>query len=196
MRRPTRLRGLMRRTALLILVLLLASPHAFAMRCGNRLVTEGDQDFQVRDRCGDPFWTDRYTNVEIIGAHGPIEEQREVQFDIWYYNFGPRQLLRQLIFRDGRLLREDTLGYGVDEIGDDCRRVLGNLSAGELVARCGEPASRRSQTDTLVRRPARGIELWHDQRREDWIYDSDDSEFVRIVRLVDGRVTGVDRVRR
>ncbi|MEO5624775.1 MAG: DUF2845 domain-containing protein [Dokdonella sp.] len=166
------------------------------MRCGNRLATEGDQDFQVRDRCGDPFWTDRYTNVEVIGAHGPIEAQREVQFDIWYYNFGPRQLMRRLLFRDGRLLREDTLGYGVDAIGEDCNRILGDLSAGELIARCGEPVSRRSQTDTLVRRPARGIELWHDQRREDWIYDIGDSEFVRIVRLVDGRVTGIDRVRR
>ncbi|MEO6688748.1 MAG: DUF2845 domain-containing protein [Dokdonella sp.] len=186
----------MRRTACLILVLLLASPYAFAMRCGSRLASEGDQDFQVRDRCGDPFWTDRYTNVEIIGAHGPVEEQREVQFDIWYYNFGPRQLMRKLVFRDGRLLREDTLGYGVNEIGDDCNRILGDLSAGELVARCGEPMSRRSQTDTLVRRPARGIEQWSDRRREDWIYDIGDREYVRIVRLVDGRVTGVERVRR
>ncbi|MEO7325855.1 MAG: DUF2845 domain-containing protein [Dokdonella sp.] len=186
----------MRRTALLILVLLLASPYALAMRCGNRLAIEGDQDFQVRDRCGDPFWTDRYSNVEIIGAHGPVETQREVQFDIWYYNFGPRQLMRRLVFRDGRLLREDTLGYGVDAIGEDCNRILGDLSAGELVARCGEPGSRRSQTDTLVRRPARGIELWHDQRREDWIYDGEDNAFVRIVHLVDGRVTGIERVRR
>ena len=74
----------------------------------------------MRERCGEPFWADRYTNVEIIGRDGPVEHQREVQFDVWYYNFGPRQLMRQLVFRDGLLEREQTLGYGVDEIGGDC----------------------------------------------------------------------------
>ena len=184
----------MRRHLLPILVLLLASPGVFAMRCGNRLVGDGTQDFQVRDRCGEPFWTDRYTNVDVIGAYGPLEQQRTVQFDVWYYNFGPRQLMRQLIFRDGVLIAEETLGYGVNEIGDDCdpNRVLDGLSTGELVARCGEPRSRRSQTDTIVRRPARGVEQWRDQRREEWVYDGDDSRFVRIVRLIDGRVNGVD----
>lgn len=182
------------RFLLLILALLIASPAAFAMRCGNRIISEGTQDFQVRDRCGEPFWTDRYTNVDVIGAYGPLEQQRSVQFDVWYYNFGPRQLMRRLVFRDGLLLREDTLGYGVNEIGDDCNpnRRLDGLSAGELVARCGEPASRRSETDTIVRRPTRGVEQWRDQRREEWNYDFGERRFVRVVRLIDGRVTGVD----
>ena len=182
------------RFLLLILALLLASQDAFAMRCGNRIISDGTQDFQVRDRCGEPFWTDRYTNVDVIGAYGPLEQQRSVQFAVWYYNFGPRQLMRRLVFRDGLLLREDTLGYGVNEIGDDCNpnRQLDGLSAGELVARCGEPASRRSETDTIVRRPTPGVEQWRDQRREEWIYDFGERRFVRVVRLIDGRVTGVD----
>ena len=188
----------MTRTFILVIALLLASTSVHAMRCGNRLVSDGSQDFQVRERCGDPFWEDHYTNVDVIGAYGPQEQQRSVQYAVWYYNFGPSQLMRQLIFRDGVLLREDTLGYGVAEIGSDCNpnRTLDGLSIGELVARCGEPASRRSQTDTIVRRPARGVEQWRDLRREEWIYDGIDSRFVRIVRLVDGRVEGVDRVAR
>ncbi len=178
--------------------LFFACPHVFAMRCGNRIVSEGAQDFQVRERCGDPFWSDRYSDVEIIGAHGTVERQRSVQFDVWYYNFGPRQLMRRLVFRDGVMVREDTLGYGVNVMGEDCNpsRALTNLSAGELVARCGEPASRRSDVDTLVRRPAPGIERWRDERREEWRYDFGDRRFVRIVRLIDGRVTGVESVPR
>lgn len=181
-----------------LFVLLLASSSAHAMRCGNRLVSNGAQDFQVRERCGEPFWADRYTKVEVIGRRSPLEQQRSVQFDVWYYNFGSNQLMRELIFRDGILLREDALGYGVNEIGDDCspNRVIDGLSIGELVAQCGEPASRRSQTDTIVWRPALGVEEWRDQRREDWIYDDADSRFVRIVRVLDGRVRGVDRVQR
>jgi hypothetical protein len=188
----------MTRSLLPLLALLLATPAAHAMRCGNRLVSDGAQDFQVRERCGEPFWTDRYTNIEIIGRDGPVEHQREVQIDVWYYNFGPHQLMRQLVFRDGLLEREQTLGYGVDEIGSDCapNRLLGGLSAGELVALCGEPASRRSRTDTIVRRPAPGIERWRDQRREDWIYDFGDRRYLRVVRVVDGRVDAVDSLPR
>ena len=182
----------------LLLLLLLATSDAFAMRCGNRLVDDGAQDFQVRDRCGEPYWTDAYSNVEIIGAHGPLERQREVRFDVWYYNFGPQQLLRRLTFRDGVLIAQDTLGYGVDEIGHDCdpNRALDGISAGELVARCGEPASRRNRSEAIVHRPRPGIELWRDQRREEWIYDSGGLRSVRLVQLEDGRVIGVDRVRR
>ncbi len=107
------------------------------MRCGTNLVTNGQQDFQVRERCGEPFWTDRYDNLEILGAYSALEYQRSVQFDVWYYNFGPHQLMRQLIFRDGHLLREETLGYGVDRIGEDCNenRDYRGFSVGELYAR-------------------------------------------------------------
>ena len=123
---------MIRRYALLAILLLLASPAALAMRCGSRIVDVGTEDFQVRERCGDPFWTDRYTDVVVIGRDGPLERQREVQYDVWYYNFGPRQLMRRLVFRDGLLAQEDTLGYGVDRIGEDCdpNRLLGGLSAG------------------------------------------------------------------
>ncbi|MEO7433785.1 MAG: DUF2845 domain-containing protein [Dokdonella sp.] len=178
------------------LLLLLASSGVHAMRCGNRLVGEGDQDFQVRDRCGEPFWTDRYTNVEIVGARTPIERQTDVQFDVWYYNFGPRQLMRRFVFRDGRMLREETLGYGFDALGENCPRLLDGLSSGELVARCGEPVSRRIRNDTVVRRPVRGVEQWIDQRREEWIYDDSDDVFVRVVQLEHGNVSGIDRARR
>lgn len=175
-----------------VLLLLLAAPSAFAMRCGNRVVNEGLQDFQVQERCGAPFWTDRYTNVDVIGAYGPLERQRTVQYDVWYYNFGPRQFMRKFLFRDGELIGEETLGYGVDEIGTDCNpmRDYGGLTAGELYARCGEPASRRVQDDTIVRRPLPGVERWRDLRREQWIYDFGDARFLRVVNLVNGRVDG------
>ena len=182
----------MRRHVFLILALLLASPSAFAMRCGTRLVTDGMEDFRVRERCGEPFWTDHFSNVEVLGAYGPVERQRSVQYDVWYYNFGPRQLMQRLVFRDGELLRQDSLGYGVDTIGDECNpnRLFDGLSAGELYARCGEPASRRVDDDTIVRRPVPGVERWSDHRRETWIYDFGDNRLLRRIQLVNGRVTG------
>ncbi len=175
------------------LALALASPPAQALRCGNRLVSDGDHDVDVRARCGDPYWAERSTRIEIIGRDAPLELQREVEFEAWYYNFGPRQLLRRLDFRDGRLVHESTLGYGVDEIGSDCgpNHFVEGMDAGELVARCGAPASRHRLTDTIVRRPAPGIEQWRGVQREQWIYDFGAGRLTRSVEVVDGRVVEV-----
>jgi len=187
-----------RKTVVLVLLLLFASPSALALRCGTRIVSEGAQDFQVRDRCGEPFYADTYITTEVFGARGPIEQFRDVQYDVWYYNFGPRYLMRRFVFRDGVLLREETLGYGVDEIGDDCNpnRDYRGVSVGELIARCGEPASRRTYYDTLLRRPIPGYEHYRDLHREEWIYDFGENRFLRMFHLVDGRVDNIESIER
>ncbi len=178
--------------------LLLASPPAFAMRCGTRIVNEGTQDFQVRDRCGEPFYADTYYATEVFGLRGPVEAYRDVQYDVWYYNFGPHNLMRRFVFRDGVLAREETLGYGVNQIGDDCNanRDYRGVSVGELVARCGEPASRRTNYDTLVHQPVPGYARYRDQRREQWIYDFGENRFLRSFLLIDGRVEDIDNIER
>jgi len=187
-----------RRLFIASLFLLLASPSAWAVRCGNRLVVEGAQDFQVRDRCGEPFWTDSYVDLEVLGSDGPFERLREIRYDIWYYNFGPANLMRRLVFHEGVLIREQTLGYGVREVGRQCDpdRDYTGLSTGELVAYCGEPASRRRQPESTVERPFRGAERWHPTRRETWIYDFGTSHLLRRMSLVDGRVREVDLLER
>jgi hypothetical protein len=188
----------MKRNVFLAIVLLLASPAALAMRCGSRVVVAGAQDFQVRERCGEPFYADTYYTTEVIDARGPIAAYRDVQYDVWYYNFGPRNLMRRLVFRDGALAGEDTLGYGVDAIGEDCNpsRDYRGVSVGELVARCGEPVSRRTNIDTIVHRPAPGRARYREQRREEWIYDFGESRFLRSFVLVDGRVESIDTLTR
>jgi hypothetical protein len=188
----------MNRLCAVVLILQLASPCAWAVRCGNRLVVEGAQDFQVRDRCGDPFWTDSYVDLEVLGADSAFERLREIRYDIWYYNFGPDTLMRGLVFHNGVLVREDLLGYGVRRVGGNCdpNRDYVDLSAGELVAYCGEPASRRRQPESTVERPFRGAERWHPTRREDWIYDFGESRLLRRMSLVDGRVRDTDRLAR
>jgi len=179
-------------------LLLVASSGAFAMRCGTRLIVGGDRDFQVRERCGAPFWIDDYVGVDVLGARTPLERQIDVQFEVWYFNFGPRQLMRRLVFRDGVLQREETLGYGVRELGGDCPAdaLWNGLSSGELVARCGQPASRRSRPTTVVRRPGPRHELWREERREEWVYDDGDAPRVRLVHLLDGHVTAIERLAR
>ena len=177
--------------ALLLLGLFLAGPVHAAMRCGNRLVNEGDRVFQVRERCGEPFWSESWLGVDILGRDTPIERQREVEWSVWYYNFGPRALMMRVAFVDGILRDTEALGYGVRRIGDSCRATMDfrGLSSGELVARCGEPASRRQARDSLVMRSGPHLERWREQRREEGVYDFGDTRFLRVLDLVDGRVT-------
>jgi hypothetical protein len=182
---------------LLAIVLLLASPAALAMRCGNRIVTAGAQDFQVRDRCGEPFYADTYYTTEVLDARGPVAAYRDVQYDVWYYNFGPSQFMRRFVFRDGVLASEESLGYGVDEIGSDCNlsRDYRGASVGELVAHCGEPASRRVNDEGVVRRGPDFARI-RDVRREQWIYDFGDPRTLRIFNMTDGRVDGGGSINR
>ena len=121
-----------------------------------------------------------------------------MQYDVWYYNFGPRYLMRRFVFRDGVLLREETLGYGVDEIGDDCNpnRDYRGVSVGELSRAA---ASRRRAGPTTTRwfgGPIPGYERYRDQRREEWIYDFGENRFLRLFHLVDGRVDDIESIER
>ncbi|MBN8886775.1 MAG: DUF2845 domain-containing protein [Rudaea sp.] len=186
------------RYLLLALVLLFASPHAFALRCGNMLVTKEIQDFQVRDRCGDPFWTESYTNYDLLGSQDNGQIAREVQYDVWYYNFGPSNLMHRLVFRDGILKQDDTLAYGVRELGTKCDPLMRfvDLSVGELVAFCGEPLTRRQNNDTVVNRLAPGYRRIREQRRELWTYDMGENRFLRQLQLVEGRVVSIRAIER
>lgn len=189
----------MSRSCMLICVLLmLASPAAMALRCGNRVVADGARDFQVSERCGEPYWSESWMGVDIVGRYSPLESQREVEWSVWYYNFGPRALMQRLVFRDGNLERSETLGRGVREIGNSCRATMNftGLSSGELVARCGEPAARRQAHDSVVYRPAPTIENWREQRREEWTYDFGDAHLLRVLHLLNGRVTNVETLSR
>lgn len=184
--------------AALILAFVAFAPSAFALRCDGRIVGTGDRDFQARDRCGAPYWVDRFVDTEVVGTDRPIQLQKEVPFEIWYYNFGPRRLISRLVFRDGTLVAEDTLGYGVDEIGDNCHPNLPftGMSAGELYAHCGEPMWRRAASGYVVRRPAPGVERWRDLRSEDWVYDFGEGRLLRELHLRNGRVDSVESLSR
>lgn len=184
--------------AFVLALFLLATPASAAMRCGSKLVRDGSMDYQVRAMCGDPFWNDHYVTLEILDPYGPYERQQQVEFDAWYYNFGPRQLMHRLLFRNGQLAEDATLGYGVSEIGTECApaALAPRMSAGEVIARCGAPAARHFVEDTLIDRTRGRIEHWTPQRRETWIYDFGEGHRLRQLELRGGVVERVDAIAR
>ena len=178
------------------LLLLGATSTAHALRCGNRLVTDGDFDFQVRARCGNPYWVEDHFQM-IVAGDDRVEVSEPVEYSAWYFNFGANRLLMRLLFRDGRLVREDALDRGVSELGSACApaRLREGISSGELVAYCGEPASRHMQSVLVSRHIGAGLYRQSDGYREDWLYDFGD-DFVWQLHLSHGRVESVERVAR
>jgi hypothetical protein len=104
-----------------------ATAYADGMRCGTRLVSDGDSLYEVRERCGDPEAARQRTELRTVRQYidGPCFQDRgvlrcgqvverviEVVIDEWTYDFGPHQLIRHLTFEQGRLLRVGTGSYG------------------------------------------------------------------------------------
>jgi hypothetical protein len=187
------IRSWLRLAAAILLLCTSISAWSFGLRCGPRVISTGMLETQVQGACGAPFWTDEYSSLEIFGAGGPIEEQREINWQVWYYNFGSSSLMQRLTFRDGYLQKIESLGYGVDEIGASCvpALVARGLTTGELYARCGEPASRQRSDGALLRRVP-GALFAHEDRREEWLYD-DGSGYLARYFITNSRVMGADR---
>jgi hypothetical protein len=111
---------------LLLSLALTGSAAADGMRCGTRLVSDGDTTYQVRNLCGAPDQAVQRTELRTVSqwVDGPclyrgqvrcgsmVQYTVQVQVDEWLYDFGPHQLLRTLVFEDGRLIRLVTGGYG------------------------------------------------------------------------------------
>lgn len=115
-----------------VLLLLFVSNPAHAFRCKSKLVKDGMHEQQVIAVCGEP------TTRRILGSAlrsynygygrnrgGGLNSRRaypgvgslaqEVYITEYVYNFGPRKLMRRLIFEGGVLVTIETIGYGYIE---------------------------------------------------------------------------------
>jgi len=113
------------------LTLLLMSPSAFAFRCGQKLVKENMHEVQVREICGAPA-SARDIGVTTRSTYIPVRRSpssgitterfpgyghfvEEVVMTEYVYNFGPRKLMRRLVFEGGILVKIEKIGYGYRE---------------------------------------------------------------------------------
>lgn len=117
--------------ALLAALLLLAGSPAEAFRCNSKIINDGMHEQQVLSICGEPA-TKRHLGYAVRSFNygwrriypGGVRESyypgygqlsEEVIITEYVYNFGPRKLMRRLIFEGGVLVRIETIGYGYIE---------------------------------------------------------------------------------
>jgi len=113
---------------IILIVALLAAEPAAAFRCGSKLVMDGMHEVQVVAICGQPA-TRRNLGYALRGydyryhrnlGSGWTEYRnpgygylaQEVVITEYVYNFGPRKLMRRLLFEGGVLVTIETIGYG------------------------------------------------------------------------------------
>jgi len=107
----------MQRFGIVLLLLTVFSGPAWALRCGNLLVDEGDHMLDVLDKCGEPEFRDRRTAVKgqrLRHPYGALIEERfeEIEIEEWVYNFGPRRFKQHFRFENGLLVEIRSLQRG------------------------------------------------------------------------------------
>ena len=98
-----------------------AAPFAVAdtLRCGSRLVAEGDTAESLRKKCGEPVniekqdlvrgpyvWQDN--RYRYVAPGSPVEYRVEH----WTFNLGPKRLMARVRLEAGIVTEVRTLGYG------------------------------------------------------------------------------------
>lgn len=99
---------------------LLAAPSiasADSMRCGSKVIGEGDSIDEVLAYCGEPVerhrtWIRRQPRFEYGGEEIPFPGEEDVPVDVWRFDFGSSKLMRRIRFVDGKVDRIDTLEHG------------------------------------------------------------------------------------
>lgn len=105
---------------LLFVISHLLADNAFALRCGTDLVAIGDRKFDVLGICGNPVFTEQWTddtvvlNIDSKGEKGGVNVTHisTAHVEEWTYNLGPRKFLLFIRFENGRVAKMERGDYG------------------------------------------------------------------------------------
>jgi hypothetical protein len=90
-----------------------------SMRCGSKLISDGDTQDEVLQYCGEPAeqkrtWIVRQPRFEVGGQEYSFKGQEDVPVDLWTYDFGPNKLMRRVRMVAGKVESIETLEHGTN----------------------------------------------------------------------------------
>ncbi|UCH80491.1 MAG: DUF2845 domain-containing protein [Nitrospiraceae bacterium] len=147
----------------LVILILLISSTAFALRCGSDLILKGDRKIEVLKACGESEFreeweeetvthitgeTDELRGDLIIGRETNIGKSHVNHLEKWTYNFGSNRFIQYLTFLNGRLRKIEDGPKGIDRdtlsgyTKSRCSQLIdeGDMKI-EVIIKCGDPYS-------------------------------------------------------
>lgn len=83
-------------------LLLILPVLAFAMRCQQSLVYEGDTKYIVEKKCGEPLAKEVYSDPQVLfNDEGAPYASTSITYEIWTYQKSPNDFMYELLFQDG-----------------------------------------------------------------------------------------------
>jgi hypothetical protein len=198
--------------AVFLAVALPCGALADSLRCEGGIVGIGDTRVDLLGKCGAPTFQDgrRNARADIAwdGDRGAgASRQVDAAIEVWTYDRGPDEFVQTVTICNGRVRSVDRGSYGREsdharrEARSRVSRCDGRFREGdakyELLARCGEPASRdvweeRRGEFVLVGGTEQAVGGWFTVIHEVWTYNFGPNRFQQLVVLENGRVTRVD----
>lgn len=169
---------------------------AFAERCPNGLVNEGNTKYEVLMKCGEPTFKDVRTEERAAKTGEGAHVRYTVQIEEWTYNFGSRKFLRILTFHNGELIRISRRSYGTDNplptSMDPGRQVQVGDSKFEVLTKMGTPVDKNRQEIQQKVRAKDGAVVITTTVLETWTFDLGANKFIRFVEFENGRVVRIE----
>jgi hypothetical protein len=172
--------------------------NAETLKCPGGLVSTGDQRIDLLAKCGEPDARDSHAEEVTQYATNDLKRKSAITtVDDWTYNFGPGQFLRIVTIKNGTISAIKTGNYGYVKGSNTARRdcteqvVKVGDTQGEVVNRCGEPASKESsQEEDVVSRDSqlkRSVYV----NVEKWTYNLGPHSFIRILTFRNGKLSEI-----
>jgi hypothetical protein len=194
----------------------MASSAAFAgvsFRCDGGLVSTGDHKIDLLGKCGPPDRRDAYQRERSVfardrGQHIAADRRVSVAVEKWTYDFGPHSFVQFVTLEAGRIIAIEAgeHGYAQHRASHDedaairraaCEPSLFavNMSALEVLDRCGGPAVRDQRVETRSISQPVGDDVVAsesvDVTVEVWTYDFGPKALIRLLEIEDGRVSRI-----
>lgn len=180
-----------------------------SLRCEGGLISLGDSQLDVLGKCGEPALRDSRTVEQATVAREadlPAVSGERVSAVVhdWAYNFGPQRFMYVVTLGGSKVVAIERGGYGYEPERVNAARKSKPASCDsasfkegtlklDLLARCGEPASKdvrqvqriEANGSTITGEPSVEVEVW--------TYDLGPRQFAQIVTLANGKVVSVER---
>ena len=103
--------------SMIVIIVVLSTSTAYALRCGNRLVSVGDTKTELLRHCGKPVEVYHRKEHQPVRIYDKHNDHYRIRYDLiyleeWIYNFGANRFMRSILFKHGRIHKIESLGYG------------------------------------------------------------------------------------